>query len=131
MALDNAIKLCDPQRDHLFIVTVRDKAFSDPLGGGDFDERSRVILSHKLWRAAAGIVSQAQQKAREAQLDYTSILPEAYDARELVCALVKKYKIDVLIIGKHKENEQRHRSRFFRSFQRYCQSNAKCSVMTF
>jgi len=128
-ALGIALKLVNPSTDHLFIATVREKIAS----GGEFDERNNVILTHKLWRAAAGIVSQAQQQIRDSNLavEFTSIMPEAYDVREMVCALVKKYNIDVLVIGKHKENEQRHQLKFHQSFQRYCQSNVKCSIMTF
>eukprot|EP01118_Nematostelium_gracile_P017198 TRINITY_DN726_c0_g1_i1.p2 TRINITY_DN726_c0_g1~~TRINITY_DN726_c0_g1_i1.p2 ORF type:complete len:223 (-),score=45.78 TRINITY_DN726_c0_g1_i1:45-713(-) len=125
----NALKLINPEKDHLFIVTVREKAVPNDY----FEESNRVILTHKLWRAAAGIITTYQEELNKLAptLNYTSILPEADDAREMVCALVKKYKVDVLVIAKHKDNEVRHQSKYFRSFQRYCQGHAKCTVMTF
>jgi len=75
-ALGIALKLVNPSTDHLFIVTVREKLAS----GSEFDERNNVILTHKLWRAAAGIVSQAQQQIRDSDLavEFTSIMPEDF-----------------------------------------------------
>jgi len=129
-AFFNVMKLVDPERDHVFIVTVRERAVADDF----YDDHNKAILIHKLWRAAAGIVNTYQDelvRLFEGKLEYTSIMPEAFDAREMVCALAKKYKADVLVIGKHKDNEVRHSSKYFRSFQKYCQGHARCTVMTF
>lgn len=96
-----------------------------------YEEKSRIILTHKLWQAAADIIKHYQEILDKEGFDYTSIMPEADDAREIVCALVKKYKSDFLIIGKHKGEEKKHPSKHFRSFNKYCQNHAKCSVMIF
>lgn len=44
-------------------------------------------------------------------IDYTSMIPEAIDARVFICNFVQKYQIDVLVIGKHKPGELRHHSK--------------------
>lgn len=125
-AFEATLKLVDPKEDHIFIVTVRERAIPDDY----FEERSRVILAHKIWNAAADII-RGYQELLDDKYEYTSIMPEADDAREMLCALVKKYQVDYLIIGKHKGQEKKHTSRHFRSFKNYCQRHAKCSVMVF
>ncbi len=52
-AFENSLKLLDPEKDHLFVVTVRERV----LPNDQLDDKSRVILTHKLWRAAAGIIT--------------------------------------------------------------------------
>jgi len=125
----NCLKLIDPDKDHLFIITVREM-----LGDEFYEENNRVLLEQKLWRAAAGIIQSYQdelERRYEGKLQYTSVMPAAVDARQLVCAFAKKYKIDALVVGKHKVGEIRHHSKHFRSFQRYCQGHAGCTVVTF
>lgn len=128
-AFESIIKLMDHQKDHLFFVTVRERVISPD----NFNERSSVILRHEIWKAAAGIICKYQDILDEQYptVQYTSVLPEADDAREILCALVRRYKIDTLVIGKHKPHEVQAKSRYFRSFSRYCQGHAKCAVITF
>jgi len=127
-AFNSTVNLLDKARDHLFIVTVRER-----VSPADFyNEESQVFITHKLWRAAAGILSQYQEICVASGVEYTTIMPVAEDAREMVIALSKKFKADIIVIGKHKPSEKTPgRSKYFRSFQRYCQGHAKCSVMTF
>nr|BAK01870.1 predicted protein [Hordeum vulgare subsp. vulgare] len=127
-AFDNILQLMNDD-DHVFFVCVRERVVP-----AEYNERASIILRHEIWRAAAGIVSQFQIRLNEKfpKVEYTSVLPEADDAREILCALVKRYKVDVLVVGKHKPGEmQSNKSRYFRSFSRYCQGHARCSVMTF
>jgi len=117
--------------DHVFFVCIRERVVP-----AEYNVRQSVILRHEIWRAAAGIIFQFQQRlnAQFPSVEYTSVLPEADDAREILCALAKRYKVDVMVIGKHKPGEmQSNKSRYFRSFSRYCQGHAPktCSVMTF
>lgn len=128
-AFESILKLMDHEKDHLFFVTVRERVISTD----SYSERSSIVLRNQIWRAAAGIICKYQDYLNEhfPQISYTSVLPEADDAREILCALVRRYKVDVLVIGKHKPGEVKQKSRYFRSFSRYCQGHAKCSVMTF
>ncbi|PRP77967.1 hypothetical protein PROFUN_14071 [Planoprotostelium fungivorum] len=127
-AFHSTIALMDKVKDHLFIITVRERVNPTDF----YNEESQVFITHKLWRAAAGILSQYQEVCLAEGIDYTTIMPVAEDAREMVVALSKKFKADIIVIGKHKPSEKAPgRSRYFRSFQRYCQGHAKCSVMTF
>eukprot|EP01114_Cavostelium_apophysatum_P001881 TRINITY_DN11653_c0_g1_i2.p1 TRINITY_DN11653_c0_g1~~TRINITY_DN11653_c0_g1_i2.p1 ORF type:complete len:392 (+),score=93.13 TRINITY_DN11653_c0_g1_i2:123-1298(+) len=128
-AFQSTLRTLDPERDHLFFVTVRERV----IAPGDYSDRASVILRHSIWKAAAGIICQYQDMVQrfDPRIDYTSVLPESDDARDILCALVRRYHVDVLVIAKHKSGEMRHKSRYFRSFSRYCQGHAKCSVMTF
>lgn len=124
-AFEAALKSVNPETDHLFVVTVREIAYPEQ----EFDEKSRLILSYKLWEAAAGILQYYEDKLSKTKINYTTILPEADDAREMIVALAKKYKADVLFIGKHKEGERRHPSKHFRSFERYIRRNIDTSFV--
>lgn len=86
-----------------------------------YEQQYAEVLRHKVWRAAAGISCYFQERLQGSNISYTSMIPEAGklktnfpqigdDARTLVCALVKRYKIDVLVIGKHKPGELRFKS---------------------
>jgi len=126
-AFENTLKLINPSRDHLFFVTVRERVVTSSY----YEEKSSTILRHKVWRAAAGILSFYEERLKGTNIEYTAAMPEGVDARSIACAMVKRYKIDVLVIGKHKPGEVKAKSRRFRSFQKYCQAKARCSVMTF
>lgn len=39
-------------------------------------------------------------------MDYTAVIPDAWDARKLLCMLVKRFNINVLAIGKHSNTER-------------------------
>ena len=84
-----------------------------------------------MWQAASDIVTRYQDMVKDAGIDYTSIMPVAEDPRVIVCALAKKYKADVIVVGRHKRRETKRRSGHVRSFMRYCQKHSKCSVMVF
>lgn len=121
IGFETTLKLLNPS-DHLFIVTVRERKISQEFQ----DEKNRTIITHKLWQAAADIIRIYQERASKTHIDYTSILPEADDAREIVCALVKKYKVDVLVLAKHKGEDKlgyvNHLKKLqVRSFKVYCQ----------
>jgi len=128
-AFESCLPLVGPE-DHLFIVTVRERRIPYEFP----DERSRIIITHKLWQAACDIIRFYQEKLTKLNMDYTSILPEADDPRDIICALVKKYKVDTLILAKHKGAEKRGYKHHFqtlqlRSFKTYCQRYANCSVI--
>lgn len=126
-AFESALKLIEPEKDHLFFVTVRERVSPRTI----YEQQYSEVLRHKIWRAAAGISCYFQERLKDSNISFTSMIPEADDARSLVCALVKRYKIDVLVVGKHKPGELRYKSGRWISFQKYCQSKAKCTVITF
>jgi nucleotide-binding universal stress UspA family protein len=126
-AFENTLKLMDHQNDHLFIVSVRERLPPDDIWNPTTD----IILTHKLWRAAAGIITLYQNKLKHTKIEYTSIMPEADDARGIICAIVKRYKVDVVVVGRHKRGEMKHHSNYFRSFSKYCQRNSGCTVFIY
>jgi len=126
-AFEHALKLMDPKKDHLFIVTVRER-----LATMEWQTpRNRTILTHKIWQAASQIITKYQAELGQLNIEYTSIMPEADDARDLVCRIITRYNIDILVVGKHKRNETKTHTHRVRSFAKYCQGNAKCSVLVY
>jgi len=127
-AFEHTLKLLNPE-DHLFFVTVRERLPDQE----EIDEESSTVLRYQLWRAAAGIITSYQDKlfAMKTKIEFTSVMPEAWDAREVLCALARRYKVDVLVVAKHKKGELRHKSRYFRSFSTYVVKNSKCSVVVY
>jgi len=124
-AFSNIVKLMNPKLDHLFIVCVRESFIMDvPLY-----ERSLAFLSHELWKAASLIIYSLMDQLEGTGIDYTAMIPHAEDSRATVCTLVKRYNVDVLVVGKHTKSEKQHHSRYFRSFRKYCQAHVKCSFV--
>jgi nucleotide-binding universal stress UspA family protein len=137
-AFESALKMIDRFNDHLFIVTsmIYSNYFSyllvrERIVLEFYQERSRIIITHKVWQAAAEIINKYQDILNGKGIEYTSIMPEADDAREMLCKLAKKYNADILIVGKHKKHETKKKSPHFRSFAAYCQKNAKTSVLVY
>jgi len=128
-AFENTVKMMDPAKDHLFIATVRERII--PLEF--YSPRNKTILTHKMWQVAANIITKYQNilDKHVPKIEYSSIMPEADDPREVCCRIVTKYKIDVLVVGKHKKNETKKLSHRVRSFVKYCQINAKCSMVVY
>jgi hypothetical protein len=126
-AFDGVMKLVAPN-DHVIIVTVRDKLIPRQYGESAIDE---LQLRFELWKSAKLIVRPFSEALKQSKVDYTILIPDAWDSRKLICHLVKQFKVDYLAIGKHSPAEKNKYHRHFRSMGRYVSHHAKCKVMIF
>ncbi len=69
-------------------------------------ERERDIIN--VSESACQHTPNAKQHQQQV-LDYTILFPDAFDARRMMVNLCHRFKIDYLIIGKHKKGEKRIR----------------------
>jgi len=111
--------------DHVFLVTAR----KHPP-----DTTHKTLVNHEIYKAAADIISRFERRLVEQfpMIDYSCMVPLAYDPRRTISNLAREYKVDALVIGKHTDEITLcPGSMNFRSFARYCQGHAGCSVMVF
>jgi len=113
--------------DHVFLVTAR-KYLPDVS--------HKTLAQNEIRKAAIEIISRFERRLTDQfpLVDYSSMIPLAYDPRRTISNLAQEYKADVLVIGKHSGEDLIALglgSGYFRSFARYCQGHAGCSVMVF
>ncbi len=68
-----------------------------------------VVLKHNLWEAACTIAKKYENEVLEKapHLDYTTIVIGASDPRAMVSVLAKKYKMDLIVVGQHANDEKK------------------------
>jgi nucleotide-binding universal stress UspA family protein len=129
-AFEGVLKLMHPSDDHLFVVCVRNKNLPRRFALRPSEE---VQLHFHLWKSARQIVKPfADQLAgRLAASRYTVLIPEAWDARRVVCNLCKQYEVSTLCVGKHSKSEHNRHQRHVRSLHSYTTKHAHCQVIVF
>jgi len=128
LALEEALKLANPLKDHLFIVTVREKTVSKRAKSAEGDVR----LNFEMWKAARDIAASCDERLKETKYEYTVLFPDAFDARRMLVNLCHRFKVDYLCIGKHKKGEKKSRPfTFKKSMAVYANKKALCQVLLF
>lgn len=128
-AFQGVLKLMEPD-DHLLVVTVRDKNLPQRFALSPSEE---IQLRFELWKSARHILKPYTEQLTS-QLDsqrYTVMIPDAWDARRLLCKLCQRYEIDTLVVGKHSKAEHNHHHWHLRSLHSYTSKHAKCHVIIF
>jgi len=125
-AFDHAISLVNKDDDHVFIVTIRQRA--------NLTEPNEIIVhGYKLFLIAKQIIEPYGEKAKNLGLNYTLMIPQADDPKSLSVALVKRYNIDTIVIGKHSGEETKHHHHghivFSPGFSKYVEQHTKVTVM--
>jgi len=137
-AFEDALKVIDKQKDHIFIVTIRERPISEDVK----KDEAKVLLGFKLWMIASEIIKPFAERLQKDEFNYTSVIPQADDAKELAVALAKRYNVDTIYLGKHKGDETKHHKHSVfgaglpgipglqKGFAKYVEEHAKCSVVT-
>lgn len=151
-AFESMIGQIDKDKDHVMLCCIRERFhphFGEKIAKnftGATAGHTNIIIGFEQWVAAVRTLRPFADQCFSEGVEYTVMLPQADDARELMCALVKRYKVDVLFLGKHRGDETKHHhhrgnipgkilrkpehiTRMFRSMVGYCQKNAKCTVV--
>lgn len=125
-----ALKMLEPD-DHLLVVTVRDKNLPRKFALSPSEETQ---LRFELWKSARHIVKPFMDEAAKrlaSPTQYTVMIPDAWDARRLLCNLCKRYNVDTLCVGKHAKGEHNHHHHHLRSLHSYTSKHAHCQVIVF
>jgi len=133
-AFEDLLKVVDKSKDHIFIVTIRER----PVSESTKIDHAKVLLGFKLWMAASEIIKPYSSKLEQEKYNFTVVVPQSDDAKELAVALVKRYSIDFCYVGKHKGEETKHHHHsslpglpgLQKGFAKYLQEHAKASVVT-
>jgi len=129
LALEETLKLADPVKDHVFVITVREKT--------KVSKRAKTLeadvrLNFEMWKAARDIATSCDDRMKESEYEYTVLFPDAYDARRMLVNLCHRFKVDYLCIGKHKKGERKTRPfTFKKSMTVYANKKALCQVLLF
>lgn len=128
-AWTGALKMLEPE-DHLLVVTVRDKNLPRKFALSPSEETQ---LRFELWKSARHIVKPFMDEVakRLAPSQYTVMIPDAWDARRMLCNLCKRYNVDTLCVGKHAKGEHNHHHHHLRSLHSYTSKHAHCQVIVF
>jgi len=103
-AFSDVLKVVNKNKDHIFLVTIRERPISE-LTKGDL---KKTLLGYKLWTVANEIIKPYTERLEKENYNYTVVLPQADDAKELAVALSKRYKVDFCYVGKHQGDETKH-----------------------
>jgi len=112
--------------DHVFIVTIRQRSnLTDP--------KEIIVHGYKLFLIAKQIIEPYGEKAKQLGVNYTLMIPQGDEPKSLAVALVKRYKIDTIVIGKHSNEETKHHHHghilFSPGFSKYVEQHTKVTVM--
>jgi nucleotide-binding universal stress UspA family protein len=130
-AFQGVLKLMDRSEDHLFVVCVRNKNLPRRFALRPSEE---VQLHFQLWKSTREIVKPFADQLLAGGLaasHFTVLIPDAWDARRILCNLAKQYDVSTLCVGKHSKSERNRHQRNMRSLHAYTSNKAHCQVIVF
>jgi len=94
------------------------------------DEKSNIIVNHKLWEAASSIIRGYEEKLKELRpkLDYSLLVPGWEESRIVIICMAEKYLADTIWVGKHLGRESRKNKCHFTRFHTFVK---QCIVLRY
>jgi len=134
--LQRILSVFRKDRDHLLLVTIRSLGVVSSIASGNsrgaVDTVCQLRLRYELWNAARNILRPIMKELKQQGLDYTALIPEAHNSRELLCTLAFNFNIDLLVLGarsKEPKSLVTCNKLLLGKDARYCLDSAQCSVM--
>ncbi|KAL6045942.1 vacuolar membrane-associated protein iml1 [Balamuthia mandrillaris] len=121
-----------PEKDHVFLVCVREKPLPDVLALHSERTPERVNFEFLLWKTARKIVKPLHKRLSSAGIEHTILAPRSRDHRKQLVQLSKRFLVDTLVLGHHGEGDHGAVNKAtdnWRSTVSYVKKNAKCAVI--
>ena len=93
----------------------------------------QLKADYRKWLAGKEILREYQILLTNSSLppsSFSCIFLPSLDHRHRICKLAQEFKVDVLVLGKHRPEDKRYRKKNWhrKTFRAYCKSNAHARV---